>query len=137
MLEESSNTVAAYWSNVLKTIEPTVVQIFHHIEAVFVTATKQVIRKFLSRLNVETRYYYFSFRIIFIHLHHIPLRVFVRETARAYAFTVLHADSKHDPRLGQILQRPHAQRRADEPEEIHHDVVRRHQNEILPTHTVW
>lgn len=46
MLEESSNTVAAYWSNVLKTIEPTVVQIFHHIEAVFVSATKHVIREF-------------------------------------------------------------------------------------------
>lgn len=45
MLEESSNTVAAYWSNVLKTIEPTVVQIFHHIEAVFVSATKHVIRE--------------------------------------------------------------------------------------------
>jgi len=45
MLEESSNTVAAYWSNVLKTIEPTVVQVFHHVEAVFVSATKQVIRK--------------------------------------------------------------------------------------------
>ncbi|XP_025406452.1 uncharacterized protein LOC112680523 [Sipha flava] len=49
MLEESSNTVAAYWSNVLKTIEPTVVQIFHHIEAVFVTATKQVIQFLYAR----------------------------------------------------------------------------------------
>lgn len=55
MLEESSNTVAAYWGNVLKTIEPTVLQIFHHIEAVFVSATKQVIRKFFIRiLEVRT-----------------------------------------------------------------------------------
>jgi len=55
MLEESSNTVAAYWSNVLKTIEPTVVQIFHHIEAVFVSATKQIIREFCSpRSCLET-----------------------------------------------------------------------------------
>lgn len=50
ILEESSNTVAAYWSNVLKTIEPTVLQIFHHIEAVFVSAFKQVIRKCLKRI---------------------------------------------------------------------------------------
>lgn len=48
MLEESSNTVAAYWSNVLKTIEPTVVQIFHHIEGVFVSATKHVIREYTN-----------------------------------------------------------------------------------------
>ncbi|XP_060856834.1 uncharacterized protein LOC132934536 [Metopolophium dirhodum] len=59
MLEESSNTVAAYWSNVLKTIEPTVVQIFHHIEAVFVSATKHVIQFLYARQQelMQSPYY--------------------------------------------------------------------------------
>lgn len=51
MLEESSNTVAAYWGNVMKTIEPTVVQIFHHIEAVIVSASKQIIRECFALPN--------------------------------------------------------------------------------------
>ncbi|VVC30431.1 Hypothetical protein CINCED_3A001550 [Cinara cedri] len=59
MLEESSDTVAAYWGNVLKTIEPTVVQIAHHVEAVFVTATKQVIQFLYARQQelMQSPYY--------------------------------------------------------------------------------
>ncbi|XP_050528812.1 uncharacterized protein LOC126898616 isoform X2 [Daktulosphaira vitifoliae] len=59
MLEESSNTVAGYWSNVMKTIEPTVLQIFHHIESVFVSAFQKVIQFLYARQQelMQSPYY--------------------------------------------------------------------------------
>lgn len=105
MLEESSNTVAAYWSNVLKTIEPTVVQIFHHIEAVFVSATKQVIRTFYQNIVIYTRFKRGINTMIFGNFDFSYHRVFIRETTRAHAIAVLRAHAEYDSGPGQVLQR--------------------------------